>query len=70
MIRVNLSLTDDILARIDVEAEHRHMTRSAYIRMACDNQTASDELLRMSPDLKNKMLDLQNSLSTLALSKK
>lgn len=69
-MRINITIPEDIVARIDSEAELRHMSRSAYIRLACDNQSAADEFLRKSPDIQQKLADLQVSLNSLAIAQK
>lgn len=64
--KININIPEDLLTRIDDEADLKHMTRTAYIIRAVTQMVEADTFLRKQPDIKQKMAELSEALSSVA----
>lgn len=64
--KININVPEELLARLDEEANLQHVTRTAYILRAVQQSIEADTFLRVQPDIKRKLLDLQNDLQSVA----
>lgn len=65
--RCNFMVDIDLLARVDSEAELQHMNRTQYIIRALSQMCETDMFVRVHPDIKKQMLDLQNTLQSISV---
>lgn len=64
--KININIPEDLLTRIDDEADLKHMTRTAYIIRAVTQMVEADTFLRKQPDIQRKMTELSEALSSVA----
>lgn len=64
--KININVPEELLSRLDDEAALQHMTRTAYILRAVQQCIEADTFLRVQPDIKRKLLDIQNDLQSVA----
>lgn len=64
--KININIPEDLLTRIDDEADLKHMTRTAYIIRAVSQMVEADTFLRKQPDIQRKMTELSEALSSVA----
>ena len=60
-MRINISLNEDLLKQIDVQAKKMNVSRSAYISNACSQKMQSDNFMNYLPGLvkaMNKAIEL------------
>lgn len=63
--KININVPEDLLAKIDDEADLKHMTRTAYMLNAVTQSLEADAFLRQQPDIKRKLLELQDAMSSI-----
>lgn len=59
VVRVNITLTDELLARIDKEAETYGDNRSNFIRRAVINYLDQQQALRLAPEMTRAVVEAQ-----------
>lgn len=64
--KININVPEDLLAKIDDEADLKHMTRTAYMLKAVQQSLEADAFLRQQPDIKRKLIELQDAMSSVA----
>lgn len=64
--KININVPEDLLAKIDDEADLKHMTRTAYMLRAVTQSLETDAFLRQQPDIKRKLIELQDAMSSVA----
>lgn len=64
--KININVPEDLLAKIDDEADQKHMTRTAYMLRAVQQSLEADAFLRQQPDIKRKLIELQDAMSSVA----
>ena len=50
-MRINISLTDEMVSELDKKAKSMHLTRSGYIAMALSYKMQTDEMVAYLPIL-------------------
>lgn len=66
MKKININVPEELLLRIDEEADLKHMTRTAYIIRATSQAVQADTFLREQPDIQRKVTELTEALSSVA----
>ncbi len=64
--KININVPEELLARLDDEADMKHMTRTAYILGAVQKSLEADAFLRAQPDIQRKLTELNEALSSVA----
>lgn len=64
--KININVPEELLAKIDYEADLKHMTRTAYMLRAVTQSLEADAFLRLQPDIKRKLIELQDAMSSVA----
>ena len=64
--KININIPEELLTKLDDEADLQHMTRTAYIIRAVAQMVEADTFLRMQPDIKRRMTELTEALSSVA----
>lgn len=64
-VRVQLSITPDMLALIDDRAKKLALTRSAFVTMCCARQIQADDVIRDLPKFLSTSEDMTRHLDRL-----
>lgn len=60
-------LPDELVDRVKVEAQSRHMNFTQYTIRALSQMVEADTLLRTEPEINKKMLELREMLSKVSV---
>lgn len=67
-MRISIIVPDELIADMKVEADNQHMNRTQYIVRACTQMVSADKTLRLDPEIKAKMNELSDMLSSIGKS--
>jgi len=60
-MRINISMDEDLVKKVDEAANRMHVSRSAYIAFAVSQKLQADEMLNNMPEVLNLLRQIREN---------